>query len=129
MSPQEEHLDLSMDDWRLVTGTQGTFFRGKIPENEITPQVKMTLDYVDDISRNDPPECENGQVGHVFDRMDVLKVKPGVYKTDIVFLIPPEYRPGDEALYVQWESHPLKVDAERMEPGGLLATPVVSKTP
>ena len=31
MSPQEQNLDLSMDEWRLVTGPQGTFFRGKIP--------------------------------------------------------------------------------------------------
>jgi len=116
MSPQEEHLDLSMDAWRLVTGPQGTFFRGKIPENDLTPQVTMTVEYVDDITRPDPPECEPGQVGHVFDRVDVLRVKPGVYKTDVMFLIPPDYRPGDETLYMQWEKNPLRVGVQAVAP-------------
>ncbi len=116
MSPQEKRLDLSADNWRLITGSQGSFFRGKIPENEMTPQIKMTLDYVDDISREDPHEREFGQVGHIFDRVDILNVKPGVYKTDVVFLIPPDYRPGDEDLYLEWEKKPLRVAVEPVGP-------------
>jgi len=109
MSPQEKRLDLSMDAWRLITGSQGTFFRGALPKNDMMSQVDVTLMYVDDITIKDPPESEPGQVGHIYDRVDVLKVKPGVYKSDIVFLIPPDYRTGDEKLYLEWERLPLRV--------------------
>ena len=117
MSPQEKSLDLAMDEWRLVTGSQGTFFRGRLPQNELTAQVKATLHYVDDITLEDPPESEPGQVGHVYDRLDVLRVRPGTYETDVKFLIPPEYRPGDEMLYLEWEEHPLRVEVRPVGDG------------
>lgn len=112
MSPQELRLDLRPDEWRLMTGEQGTFFRGRIPENEMSAQLKVTLVYVDDISQEDPPEREPGQVGHAFDRADVLKVKPGVYKSDMRFMVPPDYRSGDEMTYREWEGAPLQVEIE-----------------
>jgi hypothetical protein len=112
MSPQELHLDLDPDEWRVTTGEQGTFFRGRIPENEITPQVKVSLVYVDDIRCPDPPEDEPGQVGHVYDRVDVREVKPEVYKNIARFMIPPDYRPGDEKTYLAWEKSPLRVEVE-----------------
>ncbi len=89
----------------------------------------MTLEYVDDISRSDPPECEPGQVGHVFDRVDVLKVKPGVYKTDVVFLIPPDYRPGDEVLYLEWEKNPLQVNVEQVGPASVTSPSMAATQP
>jgi hypothetical protein len=112
MSPQELHLDLTRDEWRVTTGQQGTFFRGRIPENEMTAQVKVSLVYVDDIRGSDPPEGDPGQMGHVYDRADVLKVKPGVYKNDARFMVPPDYRPGDEKTYLEWEKNPLQVEVE-----------------
>lgn len=118
MSPQEKHLDLSMDLWRLITGEQGTFFRGKLPENDMTSQVEVNLVYVDDIFRDDPPEGESGQVGHIYDRVDVIGLKPGTYKTDIVFLIPPDYKPGDENIYLEWEKTPLRVEVQEIFKAG-----------
>ncbi len=110
MSPQEKRLDLDFDEWRLTTGVQGTFFRGALPENDMMAQVDVELAYVDDITVPDPPEAEPGQVGHIYDRVNVINVKPGVYKSDIVFLVPPDYRPGDEKLYLEWERQPLDVE-------------------
>ena len=118
MSPQEKRLDLNMDVWRLITGSQGTFFRGKLPENDMISQVKVNLVYVDDIDREDPPEGEPGQVGHIYDRVDIIGLKPGTYKTDIVFLVPPDYEPGDENLYLEWEKTPLCVEVQEFFKAG-----------
>jgi hypothetical protein len=112
MSPQEMHLDLREDEWRVITGEQGTFFRGRSPENAMTSQVKTTLVYLDDIGVDDPPESEPGQVGHIFDRSDVLQLKPGIYRSDVRFMVAPDYRRGDEKMYLDWETHPLQVEVE-----------------
>ena len=110
MSPQENALDLAMDEWRLVTGPQGTFFRGRIPDNPMMHKVAMSLRYVDDIRKPDPPEGEPGQVGHIYDRIDVLAMDPGTFRIGVTFSIPPYYRPGDEEIYLAWEANPLRVD-------------------
>jgi hypothetical protein len=109
MSPQEEALDLSMDEWRLVAGPQGTYFRGPIPKSELLNQVKISLHYVDDYHIPDPPENEPGHIGHVFDRIDFTHVKPGMYQLEPFLYFPPHYHAGDQDKYLNMENAPLEI--------------------
>ena len=108
MSPQEKALDLSMDEWRMVTGPQGTLLRGRMPQCELTRQIKISVHYVDDYRSADPPEQEPGMIGHVFDRGDILHLRPGVYETDLLLFIPPYSRDGKHERYLNMEKAPLE---------------------
>ena len=114
MSPQEEGLDLSMDEWRMVTGPQGTLLRGRMPQCELTRQVKTTVHYVDDYRVADPPEQEPGQIGHVFDRGDVTHLRPGIYQADLFLFIPPWYHDGEHDRYLNMEMAPLESSARAL---------------
>ena len=108
MSPQEQSLDLSQDDWATVAGPQGAFFWGPMTSGERADQVSPTLHYVDDYTRPDPPEAEPGQIGHAFSRTEITHLRPGVYRFDVVFYIPPHFKPGDEQDFVKWLATPLE---------------------
>ncbi len=111
MSPQELALDLSLDEWRVVTGPQCTILRGRVPRCELTEQIDISLHYVDDYRQDDPPEKESGQIGHIFDRGDVTHLKPGSYSSNITLYMPPHYHPGDHEKVLRMERAPLHVVA------------------
>ena len=112
MSPQESSLDLEPDEWRLVTGPQGTLFRESLPGKDSASRAEVTLAYEDNIQLADGPEGEAGLVGCVRDRAETADLESGLFKTDAGFLIAPEYRPGDESMYLHWRSVPLQVEVE-----------------
>jgi hypothetical protein len=109
MSPQEQALDLSMDEWRLVTGPQCTVLRGRVPRCELTQQVEISLRYVDDYKLDDPPESEPGQIGHIYDRGDVTRLRPGLYKTEITLYMPPHFHLAELERYLNVERAPVEV--------------------
>jgi hypothetical protein len=115
MSPQEDALDLTMDEWRLATGPQGTFFRGAVPQCDFVSQVTISPHYIDDFRIPDPPEDEPGQIGHVFDRIDMIHLRAGVYHMELKFFVQPNYQPGDEKKYLAMEKAPLKVTARTLK--------------
>jgi len=112
MSPQELGLDPGPDEWRLLTGEQGTVFRESLPDGGKAPGAEAALVYEDDVRARAGRRGEIGPAGCVGERVEAIRLDSGVFKADADYLVPPEYRPGDERTYLQWRRAPLRVEVE-----------------
>jgi len=122
MSPQEDgRWDNSRDEWRLMTGSQGTIMNRSFWDERYLKQMKgVRVDYWDDLSRLDKPEEDPGMLGYIAQTNRVEGIKKDRYFSYLEWYWPPSflfsgpdrsYRLGDETSYLDIADHPVKLHA------------------
>ncbi len=81
MSPQEEAMDLSPDQWRIISGQQGKYLgKAVYAGNFKLSSIKVDEGrYIDDYTHIDPPENEPGIYGSYNWTWDITHGKKGKY--------------------------------------------------
>jgi len=123
---EEEGFDTSKDNWRLITGPQGT----QIMISNIGPKLLQegtiqTL-YRDNEKEPSPPENFKGHLGAAFDSIRVKGIKAGIYNITVFGCIPEHfYDPEkfnhvllEEILSIQDNPLEIKVGSKRIENSG-----------
>jgi len=119
-SPQEDgRWDNSRDTWRLMTGPQGTIMNRSFWDEDYLKQMKFVrVDYIDDITRLDPPESEPGMLGMIAQTNRVEGIKKARYYSYLEWYWPPSflfrdprqiYSLGDEKHYLNIADHPVRL--------------------
>jgi len=119
MSPQEKAMDMSPDQWRVVSGAQGKYM-GKAVYAGNFKLSNIRLDegrYIDDYTHVEPPENEPGIFGSYNWTWDITNGKRGKY----VVWIEAHYGPriekeADLIACLNVTDHPLhvRIDSEDM---------------
>lgn len=119
MSPMEKQWVNTKDFWRLLTGPQGSNLRRSFWDRQWEEQmVKLEVNFVDDLEKQDPPEEVAGYLGCILQTNKVKGIRPGTYASYLEWYWPPSflftgpghtYRPGDERLYLNMADHPLQL--------------------
>ncbi len=112
MSPQEKAMDMSPDQWRVVSGAQGKYM-GKAVYAGNFKLSNIKLDegrYIDDYTHVEPPENEPGTFGSYNWTWDITNGKRGKY----VVWMEAHYGPrieneADLAACLNVTDHPLHV--------------------
>jgi hypothetical protein len=128
ISPQEEgRWNNQRDTWRLMTGQQGTSMNRSFWDETYLKQMKFTrVDYIDDLTKGDPPESEPGMLGMIAQTNRVEGIKKARYYSYLEWYWPPSflfrnanrnYSVGDERTYLNIADHPVRlgVGANSME--------------
>ncbi len=107
------------DEWRLMTGEQGTVMNRSFWDEHYLKQMKsITVDYIDDINRKDPPEDDPGMLGMILQTNRVEGIKKERYFSYLEWYWPPAflfsgpgqtYQAGDEKIYLNIADHPVKL--------------------
>ncbi len=117
-----------LDEWRIITGTFGTFITRTILTPEIKENINVTMGLIDDINQKYPPEKFPGTIGYLYQDWDVGHLTKGKYYLFLEFYYPPHYKSGDEVQYMNYIDHPLKIQAEnQVGTSQLLLIPNVGK--
>jgi hypothetical protein len=112
MGPAEKALDRGRFAWAAVTGPQGAFLNRLTPVKAGGYGEVWTLKYTDDITANDPPESEPGQVGRFSFNLDMTTFGSGAYGlVNAMFFPKAPFKPGDEKAYFLIMDQPLKVQS------------------
>jgi hypothetical protein len=119
MDDGEKIFNPKADDWRLITAKYGeltgTFMTRTVLSPEIKKDLKITMGLIDDDTYIDPPETYPGALGFMWQDWDVTNLKRGTYHLYLEFYFPPNYKPGDEAKYVNYLDKPLKIRGGNQE--------------
>lgn len=117
----ETAWDTRRDQWRLITGPEGTLMnRSFWDENYLKQMAGIKVEYLDDIDRPDPPEEESGMLGMIRQTNRVQGIKKARYYSYIEWYYVPRflfsgpgrtYRVGDEKAYLDIADHPVRVRA------------------
>ena len=107
------------DEWRLMTGSQGTVMNRSFWDERYLKQMKkIEVDYVDDITRMDKPEEDPGMLGMIVQTNRVEGIKKDRYYSYLEWYWPPAFlfsgpgqtfRVGDEKSYLNIADFPVKV--------------------
>jgi hypothetical protein len=115
------------DEWRLITGLQGTSMNRSFWDERYLKQMKwVRVDYIDNLEQDDPPEDEPGMLGMIAQTNRVEGIKKARYYSYLEWYWPPgflftgtgnTYRVGDEKHYLNIADHPilLRVGENAME--------------
>lgn len=117
----EKHWNSDRDEWRLITGPQGTLMNRSIWDQRYLEQMKkVTVEYFDDAEEDDPPEDVPGMYGMIRQTNRVEGIKKDRYYSYLEWYYPPSflfsgpdktYRVGDEKPYLDISDAPLRVQA------------------
>jgi hypothetical protein len=108
MSEKEKQLDFNNINWRCVTGDVGS-----ICGRELTTAPRLPLEdkydyWVDDISREQPPEDHPGMMGCLVETLDMSALPPGLSRyAGLVYTPPANIKPDQVKPYLDIEDHPL----------------------
>jgi hypothetical protein len=115
-SQAERDLDRRPSDWQVVAGTtpahpEGWFSRQVF--NAAQVPVRLPLFYVDDAATPDPPERFPGCFGCLgFELAGLQDIPAGSYRIQVEMFPLIDFRPGDEAAFLQITDAPLSVTAK-----------------
>jgi len=121
-SPEETRTwDTGRDQWRLMTGPQGTVMTRSFWDERYLAQMKwVRVDYEDDMRKIDPPEDEPGLIGMISQTNRVEGIRKDRYYTYLEWYWPPSflftgpghtYRTGDEKPYRDVTDAPIRIRA------------------
>ena len=125
-SPEEQATwNNERDEWRLMTGRQGTIMNRSFWDPEYLKQMEwVRVDYIDDLATPDPPEDVPGMIGMIAQTNRVEGIKKARYYSYLEWYWPPSflfsgpersYRVGDEGHYLNIADHPVRVRAGHNE--------------
>ena len=89
MSEAEKKFNPQNDEWRLVTGPQGTMINATFWDRRFREQGEITAYYSDDVTVTDPPEDIPGNFGAFGTRARFEKLKHGDYYLLAAWYLPP----------------------------------------
>jgi len=117
----EKNWNTERDEWRLITGDQGTLMNRSFWDERYLKQMKsITVEYIDDSEKEDPPEEEPGMLGLIRQTNRVEGIKKERYYSYLEWYYPPTflfsssdhtYQLGDEQIYINIADHPVRVRA------------------
>jgi len=94
-SPQEKHLNPAVDQWRCVTGPQGTMITSSVWDPQYVKSANIAIQYVDDLNVPVEPEGIPGQIGYHHNQSESKGLKPGSYDSLLCWYFPPHFYQGD----------------------------------
>jgi hypothetical protein len=112
MSPQERAMNHDQDSWRVNAGLGNTLLTRNVQSPGLMKFIKVSVNFVDDISQPDPPETYPGNIGAYFQNYECSKVIKGKYDLWLQYYSVPEYEPGKEAAYLNILDHPLEYSVD-----------------
>jgi hypothetical protein len=117
----ERNWNTKRDEWRLMTGRQGTIMNRSFWDEHYLKQIKwIKVEYFDDINRKDTPEDVPGMLGMIPQTNRVEGIKKDRYHSYLEWYFPPSflfsgpdrtYRVGDEKPYLNIADHPIRLTA------------------
>lgn len=115
--PAETGWNTERDEWRLMTGRQGTIMNRSFWDERYLKQMEWSrVEYVDDSETADPPEDDPGILGMIVQTNRIEGVKKERYFMYLEWYWPPAflfsgpgqtYRYGDEKPYLDIADHPV----------------------
>ena len=115
----EKKWNTERDQWRLMTGKQGTVMNRSFWDERYLKQMKsIKVEYFDDINKPDPPEDDPGMLGLILQTNRVEGIKKERYFSYLEWYWPPSflftgpdntYKVGDEKIYLNIADHPVKL--------------------
>jgi len=106
---ESNNFNASFDEWRMITGDIGTFMSRTIPDPGAKKYVKASIGYLDDVTKEPPPERYLGTIGHIWQEWDVGKAPKGKYYIFLENYCIPYYKPGDEVEYMNYKDSPVHI--------------------
>jgi hypothetical protein len=88
MSDREKTMNNAPESWRIVAGPWGAMMNRSLWAPDYMRQARIRMEFTDDITREDPPEFEPGQVGMAYSYSTVGNLKPGVYVMELDWFFP-----------------------------------------
>ena len=95
MSPQERHMNPAVDEWRVVTGPQGTMITRSVWDPSYVKLANIAIHYIDDLSVKVEPEDIPGQIGYHHNQSESKAVRPGTYDSLLCWYFPPHFYQGE----------------------------------
>jgi len=121
----EKHWNTDRDNWRLITGRQGTLMNRSVWDPHYLEQMKwVRVEYLDDANKPDPPEEVPGMLGMIAQTNRVEGIKKDRYYSYLEYYYVPSflfsgpersYRPGDEKSYLSIADQPIRLSAGKRE--------------
>ncbi len=87
----EENMDDTVDQWRLVTGAWGTMMNRSLWDPNFRKQAKIRIQFTDDVNVDDPPEYFPGQIGMAYNFSTVRSLEPGTYRIELDWYFVPHF--------------------------------------
>jgi hypothetical protein len=114
MSAKERAMDVNGVRWTCVTGAPGTLCNRTPTNVPALPPEDNRLEWVDDVTRKDPPEDHPGMMGCMVNYFDLSALPPGrLWRSAALFYTPPPDITADDAqAYLNIESHPLVIEVD-----------------
>jgi len=119
--PAEISWNTQRDQWRLMTGPQGTIMNRSFWDESYLKQMQsVKVEYIDDVTRPDPPEDDPGMLGMILQTNRVEGIKKARYYSYLEWYWVPSllftgpnhtYRVGDEKTYLNIADHPVRLKA------------------
>jgi hypothetical protein len=106
---EKNNFNPQFDEWRVTTGKFGTLITRTVLTKEIRKDITISMGFVDDITKNDPPERFPGTIGYLYQDWNIGHLKKGKYYLFLEFYYPYRYKPGDEMEYAKYLDHPVKI--------------------
>ena len=88
MSAEEKSFNTAKDEWRLITGPQGTQITCTSFDPRFLTKGKVVTTYLDDETARHPPENFPGDLGAVFDELTIRGLPAGAYTIEVFGCIP-----------------------------------------
>ena len=88
MDEIERNFNTKKDDWRLVTGPQGTQITYARFDPKFLKNGKASSHYNDNQDDPQPPENFPGEIGAGFDQIVVKSLETGKYRIDVFGCVP-----------------------------------------
>ena len=127
MDEAEHAMNHDLDEWRCITGPQGTMVTSSVWDKGYLDMAKISIEYIDDLNQKVEPEDLAGQIGYHYNQSMTELSKPGYYDALLCWYFPPNfYDPNRFKIemieeYVAIRTKPVKIKAgERRfkNPGG-----------
>ena len=115
MSLAEKNLKKDFDhDWHCNIADWGSFCHRIIFPAE-WKNIKRCVYYVDDASRQDPPEDEPGVFSSGYQFKNFIQLKKGAQTYWMHYYFPENFHPGEEWRFLNILDHPLKIKVQKIK--------------
>ncbi len=95
MSLQEKKMKQKVDEWRCITGPQGTMITSSVWDKAYISKADIKINYIDDLNANIEPEGIPGQIGYHFNESTSSWTKAGLYDSLLCWYFPPNFYDPD----------------------------------
>ncbi|MCX5860280.1 MAG: hypothetical protein NT056_10420 [Proteobacteria bacterium] len=135
MDENEKKFDTGKEDWRLITGPQGTQIQKTSFDPKFLAKGKSSSTYNDDEGDSHPPENFPGDIGSAADQLVIKGLSSGSYRIETFGCIPYDfYRPEGPNLKLLKEildipAYPLVIIVGEKKAGNLGGRPRDVATP